>query len=225
MESTYLTQYLGGISRYEFLMEMEQEFYEMLQSVATYGGFYIGRYEVGDLNQTTPVVKRMNTDIGSQTWYTMYKKCKKLSGTNTNVKTSMIWGTQYDQVMNWLIKSGEKTPLDINKGSVAWGNYSDVEFEYYTNTSKETATKNLGSGTRIASGAYEGAKANNIYDLAGNVLLWTLDDCSSGSGFIRCYRGGSYGDCGTDKYASYRFNTFPPHSYYNLGFGVGLYIK
>ena len=26
MESTYLTQYLGGISRYEFLMEMEQEF-------------------------------------------------------------------------------------------------------------------------------------------------------------------------------------------------------
>ena len=175
MESTYLTQYLGGISRYEFLMEMEQEFYEMLQSVATYGGFYIGRYEVGDLKQTTPVVKRMNTDIGSQTWYTMYKKCKKLSGTNTNVKTSMIWGTQYDQVMNWLIKSGEKTPLDINKGSVAWGNYRDVEFEYYTNTSKTTATKNLGSETRIASGAYEGAKANNIYDLAGNVWLWTLE--------------------------------------------------
>ena len=184
-ESTYLTQYLGGISRYEFLMEMEQEFYEMLQSVATYGGFYIGRYEVGDLKQTTPVVKRMNTDIGSQTWYTMYKKCKKLSGTNTNVKTSMIWGTQYDQVMNWLIKSGEKTPLDINKGSVAWGNYYDVEFEYYTNTSKETATKNLGSSTRIASGAYEGAKANNIYDLAGNVKLWTL----SGSGNYRYLQG------------------------------------
>ena len=179
MESTYLTQYLGGISRYEFLMEMEQEFYEMLQSVATYGGFYIGRYEVGDLKQTTPVVKRMNTDIGSQTWYTMYKKCKKLSGTNTNVKTSMIWGTQYDQVMNWLIKSGEKTPLDIYRGSVAWGNYYDVEFEYYTNTSKATATKNLGSGTRIASGAYEGAKANNIYDLAGNVWLWTLEASSS----------------------------------------------
>ena len=185
MESTYLTKYLGGISRYEFLMEMEQEFYEMLQSVATYGGFYIGRYEVGDLNQTTPVVKRMNTDIVSQTWYTMYKKCKKLSGTNTNVKTSMIWGTQYDQVMNWLIKSGEKTPLDINKGSVAWGNYLDNEFEYYTNTSKATATKSLGSETRIASGAYEGAKANNIYDLAGNVKLWTL----SGSGNYRYLQG------------------------------------
>ena len=29
--------------------------------------------------------------------------------------------------------------------------------------------------TKIASGAYEGAKANNIYDLAGNVWLWTLE--------------------------------------------------
>ena len=185
MESTYLTQYLGGISRYEFLMEMEQEFYEMLQSVATYGEFYIGRYEVGDLKQTTPVVKRMNTNIGDINWYKGYKKCKKLSGTNTNVKTSMIWGTQYDQVLNWLIKSGEKTPLDINKGSVAWGNYLDNEFEYYTNTSKATATKSLGSETRIASGAYEGAKANNIYDLAGNVKLWTL----SGSGNYRYLQG------------------------------------
>ena len=226
MESTYLTQYLGGISRYEFLMEMEQEFYEMLQSVATYGGFYIGRYEVGDLKQTTPVVKRMNTDIGSQTWYTMYKKCKKLSGTNTNVKTSMIWGTQYDQVMNWLIKSGEKTPLDINKGSVAWGNYKDVEFEYYTNTSKETATKNLGSETRIASGAYEGAKANNIYDLAGNVWLWTLEAGSSGSGNNRFSRGGSYGFNGTISYAS-DCNFYNPcnSDYGYVGFGGTLYIK
>ena len=225
MESTYLTQYLGGISRYEFLMEMEQEFYEMLQSVATYGGFYIGRYEVGDLKQTTPVVKRMNTDIGNKTWYTMYKKCKKLSGANTNVKTSMIWGTQYDQVMNWLIKSGEKTPLDIYRGSVAWGNYSDVEFEYYTNTSKETATKNLGSGTRIASGAYEGARANNIYDLAGNVWLWTLEANSSGSGVGRYSMGGSFSTYGVGSYASNRGGSYPPYSYYDVGFSGGLYIK
>ena len=225
MESTYLTQYLGGISRYEFLMEMEQEFYEMLQSVATYGGFYIGRYEVGDLKQTTPVVKRMNTDIGDINWYQGYKKCKKLSGTNSNVKTSMIWGTQYDQVMNWLIKSGEKTPLDINVGSVAWGNYRDVEFEYYTNTSKETATKNLGSGTRIASGAYEGAKANNIYDLAGNVSLWTLEASSSGSGDYRYDRGGSYSLDGTGDYASDRTYGSPYNSYHRVGYSGGLYIK
>ena len=224
-ESTYLTQYLGGISRYEFLMEMEQEFYGMLQSVATYGGFYIGRYEVGDLKQTTPVVKRMNTDIGSQTWYTMYKKCKKLSGANTNVKTSMIWGTQYDQVMNWLIKSGEKTPLDVNVGSVAWGNYKDNEFEYYTNTSKTTETKNLGSKTKIASGAYEGAKANNIYDLAGNVYPWTLEADSSWVDKGRYHRGGSYQSYGTFNFASSRIASDPSHTIYGVGVGGTLYIK
>ena len=221
-ESTYLTRYLGGISRHEFLMEMEQEFYEMLQSVATYGGFYIGRYEVGDLKQTTPVVKRMNTNMNNTDWYQGYKKCKKLSGTNTNVKTSMIWGTQYDQVMNWLIKSGEKTPLDIYRGSVAWGNYMDNEFEYYTNTSKTTATKNLGSIKRIASGAYERAKANNIYDLAGNVWLWTLENynTSTGLGNSRGYRGGAYTCHGTSNYASCR-NTNDDSYVSNQLIGIG----
>ena len=137
----------------------------------------------------------------------------------------MIWGTQYDQVMNWLIKSGEKTPLDINKGSVAWGNYKDVEFEYYTNTSKGTATKNLGSGTRIASGAYEGAKANNIYDLAGNVELWTLDVDSSGSGSYRFNRGNSYYSIGTCYYASSRDSDGPYYGNGMVGFGGGLHIK
>ena len=86
-------------------------------------------------------------------------------------------------MLNWLIKSGEKTPSDIyRRGSVAWGNYYNVEFTYYTNTSKTTATKKLGSSTRIASGAYEGAKANNIYDLAGNVWLATLRNSTSNNG-------------------------------------------
>ena len=222
-QSTYLTKYLGGISRYEFLMGMEQEFYEMLQSVATYGGFYIGRYEVGDLSQITPVVKRMNTDIGDINWYQGYRKCKKLSGANTNVRTSMIWGTQYDQVMNWLIKSGEKTPLDIERGSATWGNYKDAEFTYYTNTSKTTATKNLGSETRIASGAYEGAKANNIYDLAGNVWLYTLETIlSSGSGNGRYYKGGSFSFNGTDAYASscgQRQPSVPQQQHYRVWWG------
>ena len=137
----------------------------------------------------------------------------------------MIWGTQYDQVMNWLIKSGEKTPLDIYRGSVAWGNYRDVEFEYYTNTSKTTATKNLGSSTRIASGAYEGAKANNIYDLAGNVSLWTLEASSSGSGDYRYDRGGSYSLDGTGDYASDRTYGSPYNSYHRVGYSGGLYIK
>ena len=36
----YLTQYMNGITKDEFLYEMQTRFYEMLQSIATYGGFY-----------------------------------------------------------------------------------------------------------------------------------------------------------------------------------------
>ncbi len=79
-------------------MEMEIDFDKMLNSVATYGGYYIGRYETGDLSQATPVVKRINTDIASQTWYTMWKKARKLSGTSAGVQ--MIWGIQWDETLN-----------------------------------------------------------------------------------------------------------------------------
>ena len=101
----------------------------------------------------------------------------------------------------------------------------DVEFEYYTNTSKETATKNLGSETRIASGAYEGAKANNIYDLAGNVWLWTLEVIVQGGGGYRYFRGGSYHNYGTYSSASVHDGSFPYDSGNGVGFGGGLYIK
>ncbi len=222
-QSTHLTQYLGGISRYEFLMEMEQEFYEMLQSVATYGGFYMGRYEVGDLNQTSPVVKRMNTNINNINWYQGYKKCKKLSGTNTNVKTSMIWGTQYGQVLNWLIKTGEKTPIDM-RFSVAWGNYEDTEFTYYADTSKATATKNLGVGIIIASGAYEGAKANNIYDLAGNIYIQGLGTYGVDENFkYRQDIGGCYIDLSTKTWAASRAGKYGGE--YCQGVGSTMYIK
>ena len=38
------------------------------------------------------VVNRENSDIGNQTWYTMYERCKNLKNQNTNIETGMIWG-------------------------------------------------------------------------------------------------------------------------------------
>ena len=189
-QSTYLTQYLNGISREDFLMEMEIDFDKMLNSVATYGGFYIGRYETGDLSQATPVVKRTNTDINNQTWYTMWKKARKLSGTSAGVQ--MIWGTQWDETLKWLIDTGEKTYAEIASDSTSWGNYVNNSFTYYTNTSKSTATKTSNDQIKIPSGAYEGANANNIYDLAGNIFEWSLEVKNPEDGNSRYCRGGRY---------------------------------
>ena len=188
-QSTYLTQYLNGMSREDFLMEMEIDFDKMLNSVATYGGYYIGRYQTGDLSQATPVIKRINSDIGSQTWYTMWKKARKLTGTSAGVQ--MIWGTQWDQTLKWLIDTNNKTYKQVGSDSKSWGNYNNNSFTYYTNTSKSTATKNSGTSKRIPSGAYDGANANNVFDLAGNVWDWTCESSGSGTGYGRYVRGGS----------------------------------
>ena len=191
-QSTYLTQYLNGMTREDFLMEMEIDFDKMLNSVATYGGYYIGRYETGDLSQAIPVIKRMNEDIGDKTWYTMWKKARKLSGTSVGVQ--MIWGIQWDETLKWLIDTGEKTYAEIASDSTSWGNYVNNSFTYYTNTSKSTATKPSGYGksVKIPSGAYEGTNANNVFDLAGNVLEWTLKSNGSGTANNRINRGGCY---------------------------------
>ena len=51
--------------------QLENEFNSMIESVEKYGGFYIGRYETGNLSQEEVVVVKNNTDIGSY-WYMHY---------------------------------------------------------------------------------------------------------------------------------------------------------
>ena len=224
IQSTYLTQYLNGMSREDFLMEMEIDFDKMLNSVATYGGFYIGRYETGDLSQATPVVKRMNTDIHSQNWWQMWKKARKLSGTSAGVQ--MIWGIQWDETLKWLIDTGEKTYAEVGSDSTSWGNYRNNSFTYYTDTSKSTATKSSGSTTRIPSGAYEGANANNVYDLAGNVFDWTCEFYDYGTVGYKYSRGGCDNIYGSiSGAAADRSSAYASYNRLYVGLRTFLYIK
>ena len=222
IQSTYLTTYLNGMSREDFLMEMEIDFDKMLNSVATYGGYYIGRYETGDLSQATPVVKRINTDLGNQTWYTMWKKARKLSGTSAGVQ--MIWGIQWDETMKWLIDTEEKTYAEIASDSTSWGNYRNNSFTYYIDTSKNTATQASGSKNIIPSGAYEGANANNVFDLAGNVRDGTLESNDSG-GDLREFRGGYCNNKGDVYPAAERASWYNYDSNAANGLRCSLFIK
>jgi len=196
---------------------MEKEFNGMIGSVEKYGGYYIGRYETGGLNGTAVVVKG-DTNINNCTWYTMYKKMKKLKGNNENVETGMIWGCQWDRTLMWLIESGDKTKEQIAKDSGEWGNYNNNAVEYVT-ASGTTATA---TGSKIIpAGSSEQTKANNIYDLAGNVFDWTMEANSSD---VRMLRGGYYYNVSTLP-ASSRLSSNPNNSSGSYrGRGV-LYIK
>ena len=135
----------------------------------------------------------------------MYKRCKNIKGDNTNVETGMIWGNQWDRTLMWLIETGNKTKEQIADDSTSWGNYRNATFEY-VNSSGSTTTKNENSRTRIPTGSTEYTKANNIYDLAGNVYDWTMEAGSAGS---RVLRGGYYNGNGDEVPADYRYNVSP----------------
>ena len=208
-DSRLKTLGLGSKTRHEFLNQLEKEFNNMIASVEKYGGFYIGRYETGNINQETPVVQKGNTNINNQTWYNMYKRCKNLKGENMNVETGMIWGNEWDRTLMWLIETGSKKKEQIADDSTSWGNYYNATFEY-VNSSGSVATKNKNSSTRIPTGNAEYTKANNIYDLAGNVLDRTMEADST---LGRVYRGGYYGSYGYYDPADDRNYDRPTYGY------------
>ena len=157
----------------------------------------------------------MDTNISNQNWYTMYKKCLTLKGTNTDVKTSMIFGNLWDEALEWLVKSGatisDGTTLtyQLMKNSTTWGNYPNATFNYIAanaETPLMTETKAQSKSTRIPAGSAEYTKANNVYDMAGNVWDWTTEAYSTSN---RVYRGGYYYSVGFNFPASYRSSNYP----------------
>ena len=109
----------------DFKTQLQTEFNEMINSVKTYGGFYIGRYETGDLSQEKAVVQKNNLDIRDQTWYTMYKVCKTIKA-NENVTTSMLWGCQWDATLRWMQTSSNSEVANFPTNSTGKGNYEDT---------------------------------------------------------------------------------------------------
>ena len=107
-DSQLKTYGIGVKSMNEFYMDLQKEFNSMIKSVEKYGGFYIGRYETGNLSQNIPVVVKGNTDISNQNWYKMYDGCKRISGGNQKVKTGIIWGCQWDATLKWFQTSSDE---------------------------------------------------------------------------------------------------------------------
>ena len=211
----YLRTYkVSEDSQLDFLLRQQTDFKKMINSVEKYGGFYIGRYETGDLSKEQVVVQKGNTNIASQTWYAMYEKCKTLSDNNNNIETGMIWGNQWDRTLMWLMECNAKEETtgkskeEVISDSTSWGNYYNATFTY-TNSSGSTSTKNSGSSTRIPTGSTEYTKANNIYDLAGNVRDWTMEAYDI---LRRVSRGGVFSSDGTNYPASYRSTNLNPAS-------------
>ncbi len=220
-----LLQYFDeGQTLYEFKTELQQRYYDLLMSIQTYGGFYIGRYETGNLSKNVAVVRRLNNDIGNQNWYTMYQVCKRIKGNNDAVETNMLYGSQYDIVMKWFVDTNALTLYQVVNDASSWANLYDNSVPYMTNTNGNMGTTGRNTYSGYMSGASDYTRVNNIYDLSGNVLDWTMDYYSGATG--RWVRGGNYGTTGTNAKPAQRTGFIPTTTKYAyLGCRATLYIK
>ena len=195
----YYQNILGFESTKSMADSMVAEYKAMSVSVKKYHGFWIGRYELtGTVD--TPTVKAGDVLTASSSeagnWYGLYKACQNVIKNNTDVKSTMIYGCQWDETMSWLSRNGYNTDTD----SSSWGNYNNSQI-------------NTGSDTRY--------KANEIFDLAGNYYDWTQEAYSTG---YRVVRGGdSYGS-GSSYPAAARGNGSASNSVSNVSSRAVLYI-
>ena len=198
---------------------LQEEFNTMVSRVSDKKGFWVGRYETSNMvsdnatNKIT-VIKGTTTGINSVNWYRMYAQQKSYSklalGDTTPATSSMIWGSQWDQIMIWMkeVRNTNKNSYYVIN-SLTMGNYG-------TSDDSDTDTNNP-----APTGNSENYKVKNVYDLAGNVEDWSLEADSTASRVPRGY-GYSYTITSYTR-ADYRRSKGPNISSTSLGSRATLY--
>ena len=181
-------------------------------SVAQYGGYYIGRYEVGR-NSDTAVVKYNQTPYASITWSTAYGLAKKIitnSEATSYLCSSYAWDTAVNFIQNNSTAKNYATSIEGFNGN--WN--SQAVKDPSGNVIKPAGTSqqlNTGITTQFC----------NIFDMGGNEAEFTTE-LNPGTSETVVLRGGSYYD---DFPAGYRWDGDSGAAFLNRGFRATLFLK
>ena len=182
----------GSFSEYlEALPEDEKT------SVERYKGFYIGRYEAGDKENTEAKTLRSSNDVtktvtikANQAPYNNVTKTQAISlaeGFATKqgykAKTKLVSSYAWDTTIAFM----QKVNSDYGSSSEE-GNYKDTTFSY-TDITGARQTKAKNSNVLVPTG--QTTPVCNIYDMGGNVFEWTTESCSN-TDYPYARRGGFY---------------------------------
>ena len=181
-------------------------------SVAQYGGYYIGRYEVGK-NSDTAVVKYNQTPYASITWSTAYGLAKKIitnSEVNSYLCSSYAWDTAVNFIQNNSTAKNYATSIEGFNGN--W-NPQAVK-DPSGNVIKPAGTSqqlNTGLTTQFC----------NIFDMGGNEAEFTTE-LNPGTSETVVLRGGSYDN---NLPAGNRWDSVSGAANIHLGFRATLFLK
>lgn len=181
-------------------------------SVAKYGGYYIGRYEVGK-NGDTAVVKYNQTPYASITWSTAYGLAKQIitnSEATSYLCSSYAWDTAVNFIQNNSTAKNYATSIEGFNGN--W-NPQAVK-DPSGNVIKPAGTSqqlNTGLTTQFC----------NIFDMGGNEAEFTTE-LNPGTSETVVLRGGDYYNNGP---AGYRWDVNSGSANIFYGFRATLFLK
>ena len=165
-------------------------------SVKTYKGFYIGRYEAGDKENTEAKKLRNSNDVtktvtikANQAPYNYVTRTQAISLAESfatkqgyKAKTKLVSSYAWDTTIAFL----QKVNSDYGNSSEE-GNYLDTTFSY-TDITGASQTKAEGSNVLVPTG--QTTPVCNIYDMGGNVWEWTTESYSD-TDYPYAIRGGN----------------------------------
>jgi len=182
-------------------------------SVAKYGGYYIGRYEVGK-NGDTAVVKYNQTPYASITWSTAYGLAKKIitnSEATSYLCSSYAWDTAVNFIQNNSTAKNYATSIEGFNGN--W-NPQAVK-DPSGNVIKPAGTSqqlNTGLTTQFC----------NIFDMGGNEAEFTTE-LNPGTSETVVLRGGDY--IYPVNPAGSRWDDYSGGAFIYYGFRATLFLK
>ena len=181
------------------------------ESIKKYGGYYIGRYEVGKDNKTA-VIKAEQEPYVNIKWSKAYELAKGIGGgegATTYLCSSYSWDTAINFIQNTTGKNYATSIIGFN------GNWKSQEVK----DSSGKVIKPVNTAQRLNTGLT--TALCNIYDMGGNVGEFTTE-LNPGTSETVVLRGGS------NNYnypAGYRWDSYSGIAISYYGFRATLFLK
>ena len=227
------------------------DYKNMLKSVYTNGGFWIGRYEAGLEEGKSPrtsyvAIAESDKAVTKPNMYPYNYVRRDEAQTLAErmnydgVTSSLIYGVQWDLVLKFIETKGGATLADLKIDSSNIGNYCNTQKTLISgkyasisnlaqwndyNIDLENCVQNGKTMARvpvlITTGASDETKICNIFDIAGNVFEWTREFYDTSNPCVD--RGGSYSNGGSSGPAKVRNLSSTSFSNNYIGFRLGLW--
>lgn len=181
------------------------------ESIKKYGGYYIGRYEVGKDNKTA-VIKAEQEPYVNIKWSKAYELAKGIGGgegATTYLCSSYSWDTAINFIQNTTGKNYATSIIGFN------GNWKSQEVK----DSSGKVIKPVNTAQRLNTGLT--TALCNIYDMGGNVGEFTTE-LNPGTSETVVLRGGDNIDY---RPAGYRWDNGSGYPVSGYGFRATLFLK